>query len=156
MSTDSNNMMLSVLSLVWIWMKPILPKPLTYMQSSTKQYDLYVLIKLIRKEQKWYKHRTYKYIKDIDENEILLNQIYQYYCSFSLTELNLDTYLGLVNNDKDLKYIKKKIKSSKINLVNKELEYDVLEYKTSLIVKTITSLRACCFEMCDAPICLEY
>ena len=49
--TSPNSMFLSILHILWIWLRPTLPEPLTYRRGSKKLYSIVKLVQMIKKQE---------------------------------------------------------------------------------------------------------
>ena len=135
-----NNMAISALSLVWIWLRPELPEQLIYTQSSVFSYIYYTLIKSLRYKQKNYENYYYKCIESINACEYQIRYAKHTYINYryprQLNDFNkfIDDNNNILNNYKKQLPIKKD-------------DYDMLKIKVDYIVNTLTPLQACCYGM---------
>lgn len=133
---SSNKLTLTALSIVWnCWLKPQLPKKLTYIQCSTSSYNICTLVESIRELQKRYEADYYKCVDLVDLYEGKIMDL----------ELDFDSY------STDVACFDRCMESSERNLKKftrlqpiKEAKYNLLKSNADFLVETVTSLRTCC------------
>ena len=132
-------MAISAFSIVWLWLRPELPKQLIYAQNSVVSYYLYALVKSIRHKQKKYEKYYYKCIETIKD---CVHDIgYQRHMHSSDHPLQGDEFNKFIEDlERELQdYRKKKI--------IKKYDYDLFKIKADIIVNTLLPLQACCYGM---------
>ena len=134
--TSTNSIFLSILHIVWIWLRPTLPESLSYLSKSKKSHNILKLVQLIKKQEELhsrffhdyelavYRAENYAYHKN---SYVFLSDSYNYTFHYYMNES--ECYRKMSENE-----------STKCN---------ILKIKREFIVIILGSLLKCCYGVQD-------
>ena len=135
--TSANNMFLSILHILWIWLKPTLPEPLSYLhRSSKKHHGILKLIQLIKKQEDLHMRFCHNYELAVFKAEDYVHHLNTYVYLNPTYKYNIYYYLN-------------EVKCYRKMSENEKYKHNILKYKKDFIVLVLGRLLECCVGVQD-------
>ena len=131
-NTSPNSMILSILHIVWLWLRPILPKPLLYFRRSKKPHGILKLVQLIKKQEEMHIRFCHNYTLVAFNSEDYANHINTYIYP---TLIYKHSFYYYINDSKCYKKMSE----------NENHKYTILNIKRKFIVTVLGRLLECCY-----------
>ena len=130
-----NSMFLSIVPIVWLWLKPTLPEPLSYRRGPSKKlHGILKLVQIIKKQENLHMRFCYNYELAVLKAEEHINRVNIYIysnCKYCIYH-----------------YINEK-KCYKNMLEHEKRKHTILKIKKNFIVSVLGTLLECCFGVQD-------
>ena len=129
--TSPNSMFLSILHIVWIWLRPTLPEPLSYLSKSKKSHGILKLVQLIKKQEELHMRFYHNYSLVVSKAENYADHVNTYINPSPIYKYNFYHYMN------EAKCYKKMSE-------NEKHKHAILKIKKDFIVIVLGSLLECC------------